>query len=248
MYSRKKQAEAEERREKNDDISKQTEHIIKQIHGINDKIENILKLGKPKTKKQVRSLLGTIGYYKKFVPSYSTLTAPMSTLLTGKPKGPILWTEECDAALKKIQTSLSADPILKLPDLTKPFTVRTDASGAGVGGVLLQENDGLLHPVAFASKKLLDRETRYSTIERECLGIVWTLSRFQRYLWGKEFQLETDHRPLQYLTSASFKNPRIMRWSLALQEFRYSIKALPGEQNIIADMMSRSDTDQAVPQ
>ena len=224
-------------------------HLIGQgcLRPTQDKIDNILKLGKPRTKKQVRSLLGTMGYYKKFVPAYSSLTAPMSTLLAGRQKGPIMWTEECDVALKKIQDVLSSGPILKLPDLLKTFTVRTDASGAGVGGVLLQEHDGLLHPVAFASRKLLDRETRYSTIERECLGIVWTLTRFQRYLWGKEFHLETDHRPLQYLTSASYKNPRIMRWSLALQEFRYSIKALPGEKNVLADIMSRSDIDQTVP-
>ncbi len=136
---------------------------------------------------------------------------------------------------------------MKLPDLQKPFAVRSDASGKGIGGVLMQEHDGLLHPVSFASRKLLDRETRYSTIERECLAIVWTLNKFQRYLWGKLFQLETDHQPLEYITSSTYKNARIMRWALSLQEFRYVVKSLPGEDNIFADILSRSETDQSVP-
>lgn len=224
-------------------------HIVGEgsLRPMEDKIRNILKIATPKTKKQVRSVLGTIGYYKKFVPNYATIVAPINDLLKGKPKGPINWTEQCHKALRKIQVILSSEPVLKLSDASKDFIVRTDASGVGIGGVLMQVHDGLQHPVSFASRKLLDRETRYSTIERECLGIVWTLAKFQRYLWGKPFLLETDHRPLQYLTSASFKNARIMRWSLSLQEFKYTIKALPGENNLFADIASRSEVDQDIP-
>ena len=212
-----------------------------------EKVKNIVKLNAPKTKKEVRQLMGTMGYYKKFIPAYSETTAPITDLLQGKQKGAVKWTEQCQTNLDKIQELMSSGPILKLPVLDEPFTVRTDASDHGIGGVLLQEHDGLLHPVAFASRKLLDRETRYATIERECLGIVWTIGRFQRYLWGKEFALQTDHKPLQYLTATSYKNPRIMRWSLMLQEFRFKIEAVPGKDNDFADYMSRSRTDQMIP-
>lgn len=91
---------------------------------------------------------------------------------------------------------LSRSPVLILPKLDEDMVVRTDASSTGVGAVLLQEREGSLHPVAFASKKLSEREQRYSTIERECLAIVWATERFQRYLWGKPFLLQTHHNPL----------------------------------------------------
>lgn len=212
-----------------------------------DNVRNILKIATPATKKQVRSMLGMTGYYKKFIPAYSALTAPISDLTAGRPRGPITWTDECERAFGTIRELLSKGPILKLPDLKQPFVVRTDASGRGIGGVLLQEHDGILHPVSYASRKLLDRETRYSTIERECLAVIWTLGKFQRYLWGKTFSLETDHRPLTYLTSSTYKNARIMRWALTLQEYNFVISSIRGEDNIFADILSRSEVDQSVP-
>ena len=82
---------------------------------------------------------------------------------------------------------------------------------------MLQEEDGIKHPIAFASKKLLPRERNYSTIEKECLAIVWAVQKFQNFLFGKPFALETDHQPLQYLGKVQFQNVRLMRWALALQ-------------------------------
>ena len=91
-------------------------------------------------------------------------------------------------------------PILEIPDLSKVFfCLRTDASAVGLGAVLLQYHEEIPKPIAYASYKLLDRETKYSTVERECLGIVWGIERFKHYLYGKKFILEVDHRPLVYL-------------------------------------------------
>ena len=87
----------------------------------------------------------------------------------------------------------------------------------GLGATLLQNRDGHIFPVAYASRKLLDREKRYSVMERECLGIVWGIKKFALYLYGKQFTLQTDHRPLEFLKVSKFDNPRIMRWVLALQ-------------------------------
>nr|KAG5689434.1 hypothetical protein BaRGS_012256 [Batillaria attramentaria] len=149
-------------------------------------------------------------------------------------------------AWPSLERILATFPVLLIPDLSKEFIVRTDASNSGLGAVLLQDKDGLLHPVAFVSRKLLDRETRYSTIERECLAIVWSLAKLSRYLWGREFVLQTDHRPLSYLTSGKFKNCRITRWALALQEFRFRIEPVQGKLNVFADCLSRSGSDQLV--
>jgi hypothetical protein len=132
-----------------------------------------------------------------------------------------------------------SEPVLKLPDPAKTFILRTDASDAGLGAVLMQTYNGKLHPVCFASRKLLDREKRYSTIEKECLGIVWAIRKFELYLYGREFVLQTDHQPLIYINRTKFDNKRIMRWAMFLQEFRMKIEAIKGKDNIGADFMSR---------
>ena len=90
-----------------------------------------------------------------------------------------------------------------------------------MGGVLLQEVDGILKPVCYSSKKFSDTEKRYSPIERECYAIVWAIQKFRQYLYGKEFVLQTDHLPLTYLNSMKNKNDRLMRWALSLQPFSF---------------------------
>ena len=117
--------------------------------------------------------------------------------------------------------------------------LQTDASCTGIGAILLQEDELTKHAVAFASKKLLPREQNYSTIEREALAIVWGVQKFQKYLYGQHFYLETDHHPLQYLTQAKFQNSRIMRWALILQPYRFTVRAIKGSQNVGADSLSR---------
>ena len=135
---------------------------------------------------------------------------------------------------------MTSDPVLKLPDRTKPFVLRTDSSSSGLGAVLLQYHNSEPFPVAYASKKLLDRETRYSTIERECLGIIFGVEKFKYYLLGSEFILETDHKPLVYIKSMKNANDRIMRWALALSVYRFRIVHLPGAENVGADYLSRT--------
>jgi len=114
-------------------------------------------------------------------------------------------------------------PVLCLPDMFKRFILQIDASADGIGAVLLQEVDGVKHPVAYASKKLLPREWNYSTIEREAFAIIWGIQKFQNYLMGTHFLLETDHHSLQYLDKAKFQNSRIMRWSLLIQPYRFTL-------------------------
>ena len=128
----------------------------------------------------------------------------------------------------------------QLPDLNKNFTLRTDASDTGVGAVLLQEIAGEMFPVAYASKKLNKSQCRYSVMERECLAVVWAVLKFEPYLYGKEFIIETDHQPLTCLRTSKVANGRIMRWALALQPYRYRLKVIKGTENVGADYLSRS--------
>jgi len=132
-----------------------------------------------------------------------------------------------------------SNPVLCLPDMTKVFYLRTDASNTGVGAVLLQETNNCKMPIAYASRKLLDREVNYATIERECLAIVWAIDKFRVYLYGKEFILQTDQKPLSYLFSMKNSNGRLMRWALALQCYSFSIEYIRDKDNVGADLLSR---------
>ena len=95
-------------------------------------------------------------------------------------------------------------PILRLPDHDKTFILRTDASNCGLGAALMQEHEGRFFPIAYGRKKLTSAERKYSTIEKECLAIVWGVSKFRLHLAGKLFVLQTDHQPLTFLKDAKF--------------------------------------------
>ena len=174
-----------------------------------DKIQAIREATRPQTKRQMKSFLGLTGFYRRFIPSFSSIASPLTDLTKkDRPNSIKDWQDKHDKhekAFQTLKTRLTSSPILRLPvfrdDIT--FVVRTDASDVGVGAVLLQEFDGEDRlPIAYASKKLLPREKNYSTIEKECLGIIWGMEKFRKYLYGVDFLLETDHKPLSYLQTA----------------------------------------------
>ena len=112
-----------------------------------------------------------------------------------------------------------------------------------VGAALMQEHEGRFFPIAYGSKKLTSAERKYSTIEKEYLATVWGVSKFGLYLAGKPFVLQTDHQPLTFLKDAKFRNDRIMRWALALQGYDYTVKDIPGKDNVVAYYLSRLVVD-----
>ena len=132
-----------------------------------------------------------------------------------------------------------SEPVLRTPDFRLPFLVQTDASERAIGAALLQRFDDGLFPVAFASRKLQPRETRYSVGEKECLAIIFALKKFDRYLYGKEFILYTDHSSLTYLQNKKPENSRLLRWSLFLENYKFQVKSIKGKENVLADFLSR---------
>ena len=157
----------------------------------------------------------------------------------GKPNI-LQWSDDAESAFNTLRKCLVSDSILHLPDFEKQFILQTDASSTGIGAILLQEFEGESFPIMFASRKLLPRESRYSTIERECLALIWGIGKFQVYLYGNTFVLQTDHRPLEYLRNCKIKNGRLMRWALQLQPYSFVIEAIKGSQNVGADFLSRN--------
>lgn len=202
-------------------------------------LDKILESRRPQNKKQVRSFLGLTSYYRQFIPNYAETAKPLTDLTRKCAKNLIQWTEEHERAFANLRQKLSSAPILQAPDLRKDFVLRTDASDRSVGAVLLQEKDGTLHPVSYASRTLSPRESKYSTVERECLALVWAVRKYHLFLCGRRFVLQTDHQPLQYLQTAKHLNSRVLRWSLFLQEYSFIVQYIKGADNVGADFMSR---------
>lgn len=209
------------------------------ITPLEDKINAIQLMPLPVNKKQLRSFIGTVGYYRKFVKNFASIAAPLNDLLKKHSSNKLQWSDDKIESFNKLKLSLVSKPILCLPDESKTFYLRSDASDLGLGAVLLQDVDGVKMPIAYASRKLLDREKNYATIEKECLSIVWAIHKFKLYLYGKEFIIQTDQRPLVYLRNMKNTNGRLMRWALALQCYTYSIDYIKGSENVGADVLSR---------
>ena len=204
-----------------------------------DKIEVIKNAHRPTTKKQVRSFIGMAEFYRKFVPNFSDIASPLTDLTKKGQPNQVRWEANHERAFSSLKNALVKAPVLKLPNFSQVFILQTDASDNGIGAILLQDEDNIRLPVSYASKKLKASERNYSTIEKECLAIVWAISKFQRYLYGKQFILETDHQPLIYLQKSKIANARLMRWSLLLQPYRFRIVAIKGKDNVGADFLSR---------
>ena len=205
-----------------------------------EKIQSIVGAERPTTKKQIRSFLGMVGFYRRFIPRFSAIASPLTDLTKkGCPNKIKDWSHECEAAFELLKQSVTNAPVLALPNFDKQFILQTDASANGIGSVLLQGDISDRSPVAYASKKLGNAQRNYSVIERECFAIVWAVEKFHRYLYGTEFIIEVDHEPLSYLQSAKTLNSRLMRWALRLQPYRFRIVHIRGSDNVCADYLSR---------
>jgi hypothetical protein len=199
----------------------------------------ILESTRPQTKTQIKSFLGLTGFYQNFIPRYSAIATPLTDLLRKNCPNKIVWGQAQEQSFLTLKDHLISKPILRLPDISKEFTLRTDASDTALGAVLLQVHDGTLHPVMYASKKLSPREEKYPISEKEAMAIVWGIQRFHKFLYATKFIVETDHKPLTVLKGSTTSNPRLMRWSLGLQPYNFTTKVIKGIDNVGADFFSR---------
>ncbi|GFO29996.1 hypothetical protein PoB_005650100 [Plakobranchus ocellatus] len=208
--------------------------------GLKDEnVEKVRNAPRPKTKREVRAFLGLLGYYKESVPNFAAVSAPLSDLVRKGQPNVVIWGDSQERAYNLLKVAVTSKPVLQLPDINKKFVLRTDASDRGLGAALMQDNEGTLFPVDYASKELTDRERKYSVTEREALVIVWGVKKFSLYLYRTVFTLQKDHGALQFLNAAKFDSPRIMRWALALQVYNFDVQYIKGSENVGADYLSR---------
>ena len=214
----------------------------------------------PTCVKDVERFLGLCGYYRRFIQSYSTIAKPLLQLLEGrqtrrtkesKKKAaamPFTWGESQDAAFNELKSCLTSAPVLRYPDFTKPFLLRTDASGVALGAVLLQEGDessgkrNNYHVVAYASRSLRKGERGYSAYKLEFKALHWAITvKFKEFLVHQPFVVTTDHNPLTYLLTSAKLDATTVRWVGDLAGFTFEIRYKRGILNRDADVLSRID-------
>ncbi|XP_055699602.1 uncharacterized protein K02A2.6-like [Phlebotomus papatasi] len=216
-------------------------HIsAKGIKPTESKVAAVQKFREPSSKEEVRSFLGLITYVSRFLPDCATATYTLRQLANSKE--PFKWEEIHQTAFDNLKTMMSDVKTLSFFRNDRRTRVIADASPMGLGAVLVQfEDETEKRPliIAYASKSLTPTERRYCQTEREALALVWAVERFHIYLTGREFELETDHKPLEVIFKPTTKPcARIERWLLRLQSFTFRVIYKKGSSNI-ADPFSR---------
>lgn len=191
----------------------------------------------PKNVKELQRFLGLANFDRSFCQDFSALAAPLTYLLKKKTRWK--WTATEQQAFDNLKQKLQENTLLYHPRDDVPYCLETDACDIALGCQLFQVIDGERRPVAWASRLLLSRETRYSINEKEALCTVWALSKFRIYLLSRKFTIYTDNSSVTYLKTCRLLSARIARYALAIQEFDFDIKHIPGTQNVIADALSR---------
>ena len=200
------------------------------------KVEAVRGMKIPTNKTELQRFLGTVNYLGKFIPNLATETAPLRILLA---KDIVWhWQPEQNRAFDRLKLLVTQAPVLQYFDVNKPVVVSADASKDGVGAVLLQED----MPVAYASRALTQTQCRYAQIEKELYAVTFACDKFHQYLFGREFQVETDHKPLESIvTKPLAETPsRLQRMLLKLQKYQMTVHYKPGKDLVIADTLSRS--------
>ena len=203
-----------------------------------DKVKSIVGFQAPKSASECRSFMGLVNFVGKFVPDLATVSEPIRRLMVKD--AAFVWGGEQQEAFCRIKELMSKSETLAHFDPKHKTKLVADASPFGLGAVLIQEQNGNERVIAYGHRSLSTIERKYSQTEREALALVWSCEHFMLYLLGTEFELVTDHKPLQFIFNnpSSKPVPRIERWSLRLQAFKYKVVYMPGAGNI-ADPLSR---------
>jgi hypothetical protein len=209
-------------------------HIIgeKGVQVHQEKIQAILDWPTPKTLTELKGFLGICSYYRRFVKGFSQLCATLTDLTR---KGAFKWSHEAQVTFDRMKKVMSTCPVLSLPYFSQPFILECDASGEGIGAVLMQNR----HPIAYESRKLRGPELLYTIYDKEMLAIMHALAKFRQYLVGAKFVVRTDHNNLKYFLEQKDLNERQQKWVSKIQAYDFDIEFVKGKNNVVVDALSR---------
>ena len=206
---------------------------------------------KPEKQRALRRFLGMVNYYHRFIPQCAAKLTPLNNLLTAandrhtrlSPKSnfELKWDENAESAFSESKQILANATLLVHPDPMAQLNITCDASDVAVGGVLQQYLNGMWQPLSFFSKKLSPVETRFSAFDRELLAVYATIKHFRHNLEGRNFFVNTDHKPLTFVMSSVTERPslRQTRYLAFIAEFTTDIRYIKGETNFVADALSQ---------
>src|SRR6187455_1069695 len=197
------------------------------------KVKDILEWKPPTIVHQVQSFLGLAGYYRRFILDFSKIVKPITSLLKNDTK--FNWSSRCNEAFEQLKVLLITALVLAQPDIEKPFDVYSDASGSGLGCVLMQEG----RVIAYPSRQLRRHEEHYPTHDLELAAVVHALKIWRHYLLRNICHIYTDHKSLKYIFTQSELNMRQRRWLELIKDYELEIHYHPGKANVVADALSR---------
>ena len=213
------------------------------LHTLPSKVAAIVQAPEPENEQQLRSFLGLLNYYSKFISDLATILHPLNQLLRKEVRWE--WTRECAEAFQRAKDSLVSSQVLAHYDPKLPIKLAADASAYGIGAVISHVYpDGSERPVAFASRTLTFAERNYAQLEKEALALIYGVKHFHQYLYGRMFTLVTDHKPLTTILNPqkgipSLAAARLQRWAIILSAYRYEIEFKCTQEHGNADGLSR---------
>jgi hypothetical protein len=204
-------------------------------------IAAVQKFEKPKTITQLRSFLGAVSYFRRFIRNFAGILVPLYELTRDNGTDINKWSDVHDKAFKTVITALTTAPVLASPKFGEPFIIESDASKIAVGGCLLQvQADGLEHPILFVSRKLNKHEAKYPSVESEALGMIFCLKEFRPYIEGnQQTTVRTDNSALRSLFKRRDLEGRLAKYQLVIQEYNINIEYKKGKDNVFSDYLSR---------
>ena len=212
------------------------------IHPTSDKIQALKQAPVPQNVSQLRAFLGLVNYYTKFIPQAASLLTPLYDLL--RKNCCWQWTDECSKVFETCKSLLTSEAVLVHYDAIRQLKLSCDASQYGLGAVLSHVFEGEERPIAFASRTLSKAEVNYGQIEKEALALVYGVKKFHKYLYGRQFTMVTDHKPLLSILNAKGAVPsvaaaRMQRWAVFLLAYQYEIEYKNSKAHANADCLSR---------
>ena len=173
------------------------------------------------------------GYYRRFIKNYGKIAQPLNMLC--KSSGSLKWTPEAEEAFVQLKKAMTEAPLLALPDFSQDFVIETDASGNGIGAVLMQQG----HPIAYISKALSIKHQALSAYDKEMFAILFAVRKWHYFLVGRHFIIRTDHQPLKYLLEQRVTTPSQHIWLGQLMSYDFDIVYKKRSENRAADALSR---------